>query len=120
MYKLVKKNILYSATAYAAELSEAAIAKTNFLPGTDCTYEKDTVGRISEISAEMHKKVAELHDAFTKAGTKKEALEKAKTYKNAVLPKMEELRQLADELELLVSRKHWPFPTYGDLLFSVR
>jgi glutamine synthetase len=33
---------------------------------------------------------------------------------------MGELRELADELELLVSRKHWPFPTYGDLLFSVR
>ena len=50
----------------------------------------------------------------------KDLLKKAHHYKDAVLTKMSELRELTDEMELLVSRKHWPFPTYGDLLFSVR
>ena len=55
-----------------------------------------------------------------KAEEKQSILEKARFFKDAVLIKMDELRELADEMELLVSRKHWPFPTYGDLLFSVR
>ena len=120
MYKLIKKNILYVATSYAGEISSAALAKTGFLPEADCSYERDTVRRLSELSAGMHKKVAELFNALYEAGEKTEVLEKAIFFKDAVLTKMEELRELADELELIVSRKHWPFPTYGDLLFSVR
>jgi len=120
MYKLVKKNILYAATAYAGELSDAAMKKTIFLPMTDCSYERETVTRLSEISTGLHKKVTELFDALSEAELKPEALDKAHFFKDSVLTKMAEMRELADELELLVSRKLWPFPTYGDLLFSVR
>ena len=37
-----------------------------------------------------------------------------------LLPDMAALRQVCDETETLVGRKYWPFPTYGDLLFSVK
>ena len=33
---------------------------------------------------------------------------------------MQELRAAADELEGLVAKEFWPYPTYGELLFSVR
>jgi len=120
MYKLVKKNILYVATSYAGELSEAATAKMAFLPGVDCTYESDTVRRLSEISAGLHRMAKELRVLLNLAEEKTDTLKKAHFFKDEVLTKMEELRALADELELIVSRKHWPLPTYGDLLFSVR
>jgi len=120
MYKLVKKNVLYVATRYAGELSEAAMKKTMFLPKADCSYESETVLRLSEISAGLHIKVKELYDALCKAEEKIDVLEKACFFKETVLTKMAEMRELADELELLVSRSQWPFPTYGDLLFSVR
>ena len=32
---------------------------------------------------------------------------------------MQEVRAIADELESMVSKKYWPFPTYADLLFSI-
>ena len=32
---------------------------------------------------------------------------------------MEALRAPADELEMLVDKADWPFPTYGDLMFEV-
>ena len=32
---------------------------------------------------------------------------------------MEALRAPIDELELLVDKKDWPVPTYGDMLFEV-
>jgi len=120
MYKLIKKNILYVATSYAGELGQAASAKLALVPEVDCTYERDTVRRVSEISAGLHKKVAELFELLCEAEEKENVLERAFYFKETVLVKMEELRGLTDELELLVARKHWPFPTYGDLLFSVR
>ena len=40
-------------------------------------------------------------------------------YKDVVVPAMEALRAPADELEMLVDKADWPFPTYGDLMFEV-
>jgi len=40
-------------------------------------------------------------------------------YKEKVLPLMEKVRFHADELDKIVDKKYWPFPTYGDLLLRV-
>ena len=40
-------------------------------------------------------------------------------YRNEIVPAMEALRKPADELELMVSKEYWPFPTYADLIFEV-
>ena len=37
-----------------------------------------------------------------------------------MLPKMETLRTYVDEAEMLTSQNDWPFPSYGQLLFSVK
>ena len=36
-----------------------------------------------------------------------------------VIPAMEKMRAFADEMEGYTAKKYWPFPTYGDILFSV-
>ena len=38
---------------------------------------------------------------------------------DVVVPAMNALRDVADELETLVDEKAWPFPAYGDLLFRI-
>ena len=40
--------------------------------------------------------------------------------RDEVLPSMSALRAAADEAETLTASDCWPYPTYGDLLFSVR
>jgi len=120
IYKLLKKNILPAGAVYAGELSEAAEAKRAFLGDVDCTYESETVKNLSELTGGLHKKIKELYDELCAAEDKNDLLEKANHYKDKVLTKMGELRELTDEMELLISREYWPFPTYGDLLFSVR
>ncbi len=37
-----------------------------------------------------------------------------------LLPRMGELRAAADEAETMVDSSVWPYPSYGDMLFSVR
>jgi len=120
MYKLIKKNILPAAVMYTGEISNAAEHKRKFLGDVDCSYERDTVVRLSELTGDAHHKETTLLNELYRAEDIVDILEKANHYKNTVLATMLLLRELVDEMELIVSRKHWPFPTYGDLLFSVR
>jgi len=48
-----------------------------------------------------------------------EGKEQAFYYRETVMKAMEALRVPADELEMLVDKTMWPFPTYGDLIFEV-
>ena len=36
-----------------------------------------------------------------------------------IVPVMQDMRAYADEMELCTAKKYCPFPTYGDILFSV-
>lgn len=47
-------------------------------------------------------------------------LEQAKYYKDVVFSAMNELRIVVDELETHTSAEYWPYPSYGDILFSVK
>ena len=40
--------------------------------------------------------------------------------RDSVLSKMGELRVACDSAETMTAKKYWPFPTYGDILFSVK
>ena len=60
-----------------------------------------------------------LEKAEETAGTFRDARKQAFFYKDVVKPIMEELRRPCDELEKLVDREMWPFPTYEDLMFEV-
>ena len=40
--------------------------------------------------------------------------------RDRVLPAMTALRGLVDHAETLTAKKYWPYPSYADILFSVR
>ena len=42
------------------------------------------------------------------------------SFRKDVFENMEEVRKYADELETIVDRDFWPYPTYGEILFSVK
>jgi len=46
-------------------------------------------------------------------------LECAKAFRDSVVPRMDELRDLCDELERFTPKDLWPLPTYGELLFTL-
>ena len=49
----------------------------------------------------------------------KDALTLARYHRDAMIPDMDKLRAIADELETLVDKTYWPFPTYTEILSSV-
>ena len=46
--------------------------------------------------------------------------EAANDIRDVILGKMDALRAVCDEAETITAKEFWPFPTYSDLLFSVK
>ncbi len=120
MLDVSKKDILPAVSAYTKSLADTAAAKKAVSADIDCSYETETLAKISGIEACMFAKTAALERAVIEAKETVGMLETANYYKDHVIPAMNELRVNADELETLTSKAYWPFPSYGDLLFGVR
>ena len=80
----------------------------------------DTLRSISALLGEAHRSVKKLEEDLTDAKTinGNEAL--AEFYKSTILADMRSLRIAADEMESIASSKRWPYPSYGEILFSVK
>ena len=68
-----------------------------------CTLLVEKLEALEELMAQEHEDIAN-HAVFCR---------------DRVLIAMGELRAAADALESIVAKKHWPFPSYGDLMYSV-
>ncbi|MBR5578614.1 MAG: glutamine synthetase III [Lachnospiraceae bacterium] len=117
MIDMASKQILPAVVAYTKELADTVIAVA--AAGVEPIVQKELLSQISLHLQEMKQALDELRTAETKARKIENAKEKAFFYRQEVIRAMENLRAPADRLEVLVDKKVWPFPTYGDLLFEV-
>ena len=119
MLDMAKKEILPAVTAYAGELAAAINAKKAAVPGVPCTYEEETLSRISALSAAFYGECATLSEVLSAAQRTEGVQERADAYKSHVLEAMAALRKTADALEGITAARCWPFPTYGELLYGI-
>ncbi len=120
MINMVHKRIAPAITRFTADLAKEMKEKKDVFPELECSYEKDIIGRLSGITDCIAKKCDELEKAVMKLSDASDILEESCLIRDSVLPKMAELRVPCDTAELLTAKSYWPFPTYGDILFSVR
>ena len=85
----------------------------------DATDEKKNLSFISSSSSMLNSLCDKLTDLGKKAATLG-VYEEAKFYRDEILPVMDEAREIADELEAVFPKEDWPFPSYTDLLYSVK
>lgn len=119
MLEMAKQELLPAASKYVNVLSSTANAKKSLCATVNCTFESELVCKLSDLCADMYQKTTALEAAVKKAETYSDATEMAVFYKDSVLSAMAELRAAADQIEPLIAREHLPYPTYGDMLFSV-
>jgi len=119
MTDMTRKEIIPSCLTYQSELAKLLSDKKVAGGSFDTTLEKHFLGKISQLSSCLLKKLSALETAIIEAKAEKEISETAKFYRDKVSVAMSELRVIADELETLTAKKHWSLPTYGDILFSV-
>ncbi len=117
MIDMARKQIIPSVIEYTNMLADTIIKVKN--AGANPTVTVKLLNSIEDKLAEMQKALDVLTEDENKAHAMKTGKEQAFVYRNEIVPAMEALRKPADELELMVSKDYWPFPTYADLIFEV-
>jgi len=118
MVDMVKGEIIPACISYQNELAEL-LERKKVCGEYDRSLEDHLLGNISKLSSCMLKKLTVLQNAIIESKEEKEILAHASFYRDKIFGAMSELRLVVDELETLVARKHWPLPTYAELLYSV-
>ena len=120
MVDMARKQILPAVEAYVKEVSKTAVAKKQFAPDASCEYEKKTGTKLSLLMEQILDKTETLENEIMKVKFISDVKQESYAIRDSILPKMGELRAVADEAETLTADKYWPFPTYGELLFGVK
>ena len=119
MVDMVKAKIIPASVNYQRELVDLLRQKTAYGGGLDVSMEQHLLDSISKLSTSLLKKLNALETAILETKEDRKILAQASFYRDKVFTAMSELRLIVDELETLVARKHWPLPTYAEILYSV-
>ncbi len=127
MVDMARTQIAPAVENYTYKLARTAAAKKALNNKIACGYENNLVERLSELTDTIAVRAEELSALVEKISRVTSANDTdnaiiAQSYfiRDKILPKMAELRAACDEAETLTAKSAWPFPSYGDLLFSVR
>lgn len=120
MVEMAKTEIAPAVNGYTMELARTISAKRTVDPALACGYESSLVRKLSILTDRIAVKTIELEDVLVELHKAEGIISEAEMIRDNVLVKMSELRLACDEAETVTAKKYWPFPTYGDLLFSVR
>lgn len=120
MLDMTKKDILPAVIAYSKDLSDTILSKKQVSLDLPSDAEETLLRKISSLTSSLYHKVEALDAALLGVKEYPKEDECAKYYSTTVLNAMNELRAVADELEVLTAKSYWPFPSYGDMLFSIQ
>ncbi len=119
MIDMATKKYIPAVIAYVKTLADSINAVRQAVPEAVVTVQSELLSKASRLLANTHKALLNLQKAVKQAEEIENIVEKAEFFKNTVLQLMVELRTPIDSLEVIVDKKAWPVPTYGDLLFRV-
>ena len=118
MIDMAGKQIVPAVVKYTARLADTLNAVRSACPEADASAQKDLLMETSALLAEMKQALNHLIQV-TDACSKMESKAQAHAYHDQVVPAMDALRAPADQLEMIVDKELWPFPSYGDLMFEL-
>lgn len=119
MLDMAQKDLLPAISKYSRFLCETIAAKKTTLPHLPCPYEEDTASRLCTLINTAFLQTSKLEAVLAEANQISDSAEAALFYKDSVLPCMAQLRSAIDEAETITAKEYWPYPSYGDMLFSI-
>ena len=120
MVDMVRKNYLPAIERYLFRLAQTTSLMKSVSSNVKCNYEVSTMEKLSELTDHILESVTELEESLAKFKELEDVFKSSAFVRDDMLPKMETLRTYVDEAEMLTSERDWPFPSYGELLFSVK
>lgn len=117
MLDMATMDIIPSVIKYKGDVARSA--NQSLALGVEANEEKDIVSSLAKQLSVATDCVKGLKSSLAKAHSLGENIDGARCYHDNVLTAMSALRKVCDEMELGTAKAYWPYPSYGDLLFSV-
>lgn len=118
MLDMIRTQVIPAVSSYSGDYAQSVARRKALCPSIDTSKEESFVSHLSGLLSSLFAKADALDEGLHKAYSCVGSLEKGRVYSQDVLHLMNDLRATADEAESLVSGSYWPYPTYGELLFS--
>ena len=120
MIDMVKKSIIPAAIRYQKDIADTAASKKAVSPDLSIDLEKSLLENISNLNLQIAESIQTLEKHIINVKELTDNLETAKYYREKIFLAMVNLRCAVDELETIVGSEYWAFPTYSEILYSVR
>ena len=120
MISMVKNDIMGAACSYQRSLAETISAKKAALTSISCETEEAMLVKASDLTSGLAAGLKKLEEDVDKESVYEDVYDLAKYNRDVIFEDMDKLREVVDELETLVPKEIWPYPTYGEILYSVR
>ena len=120
MQEMVRKDLTEGIIAYEKDLTKEVIQKKSVLEGTACELECGLLKTLDDASTGISGALKKLYEDTKKAEGMEDLLGQASFYQETILKDMDELRKYADEAEAVIPDEYLSYPTYGQMLFSLR
>ena len=120
MISMVKNDIMGAACSYQRSLAETISAKKAALTAISCETEEAMLVKASDLTSGLAAGLKKLEEDVDKESVYEDVYDLAKYNRDVIFEDMGKLREVVDELETRVPKEIWPYPTYGEILYSVR
>ena len=117
---MIRRSILPAVEGYVNTLSRTVVYKKQACPDASCDMEDRLIRRLSNQLSVLFCETEELEQRVGRAKLIADKQEQAECYRDSVLAQMSVIRSIADDMEVYTPKEIWPFPTYGELLFSIQ
>jgi glutamine synthetase len=115
---IAKQQILPAALRYQKEIADAVVASKSASKGSSTAAAEEVLSELGELTAKLSNAIAALEKAHAKVDEHGgDPGSHAKSYRDKVIPAMNDVRAAADALEGVVADDLWPLPKYRELLF---
>ena len=114
---MAEKQIFPACARFSGDMGKAV--KNIKACGVEPVAEMKLLQLVTVRNARLLDAIDALRNAISNSKQGADALENACYERNVIVPAMQNLRLVADDLETIVGKDYWPFPTYDDLLFNV-
>ncbi len=119
MLRMAGKQLIPAMTAYAQKLADGYLSVSRAAGEENAGYLADRLSRMNRFCEEAGLAEKNLSELEEKAAGMPDGREKAVFCREMVVPAMNALRGPIDGAELIVDKREWPVPCYGDMLFEV-
>ncbi|MDP2792265.1 MAG: glutamine synthetase III [Rectinemataceae bacterium] len=114
---MARRYVFPAASASASEYAKQAARLAAI--GAASVAQEQRSRRIAALSGHLVEESDRLEVALGDAQRVEDALTSAQSYRDAVVPRMDALRSVCDDLERLMPKGDWPIPSYQDLLYTL-